>query len=166
MILSLYLTVFHSVICYSGLCLRHGGLFSYLQSCVLENCASKEVYLSVPGGLAELPLFGTEPLTFTFMFLWAVLSVEFMYIWRVIFNSVFILASLSQTLFSIGVSFYFLNNTSLKTSPRYRYTVVDLIWTPLLLSVIVRSVDVLLWVSETYFFSALFWGVFFMPLQL
>jgi len=84
-----------------------------------------------------------------------VLSVEFICIWRVIFNSLFIVVSQSQTLFSVGVSFHFLNNTSLKTSPRYHYTVVDLIWTPLLLSVIVRSVDVLLWVSETNFFSAL-----------
>ena len=125
----------------------------------LEKYASKEVYLSVPGGLAGLPLFRTEPLTFTF--LWTVLSVEFVYIWRVIFNSLFILVSHSQTLFFIGVSFHFLNNTSSKTNRRYQHTVLDLIWTPLLLSVIVRSADVLLWVSETNYFSALSWGVFF-----
>jgi hypothetical protein len=123
------------------------------------------VYLSVPGGLAGLPLFRTVPHTFIFMFLWTVLSVEFIYTWRVIFNSLFILASQSQTLFFIGVSFHFLNNTSLKTSPRCHYTVVDLSWTPLLLSVIVRSVDILLWVSEFHTSSVLCpWGVFFRAL--
>jgi hypothetical protein len=128
---SSYLTVFHSVSCYSGLGLRHGGLFN-LQFYIIRSMPLKKctwVYLEDFGGL---PLFRMEPLTFIFMFLWTVLSVEFIYIWRVIFNSLFMLGSQSQTLFFIDVSFHFLNNMSLKTSPRYHYTVVDLIWTPLL----------------------------------
>ena len=32
-----------------------------------EKYVCKEVYLSVPGGLAGLPLFRMEPLTFTFL---------------------------------------------------------------------------------------------------
>jgi hypothetical protein len=54
--------------------------------------------------------------------------------------------------------------TSLKTSPRCHYTVVDLSWTPLLLSVIVRSVDILLWVSEFHTSVLCPWGVFFRAL--
>ena len=86
-----------SLNCYSGLGLRHAGFSIICSFASSEKYASKEVYLSVPGGLAGLPLFRTEPLTFIFMFLWTVLSVEFMYIWRVIFNSLSILASQSQT---------------------------------------------------------------------
>jgi hypothetical protein len=105
-------------------------------------------------------------LTFIFMFLWTLLSVEFIYIRRVILNSLFIPVSQSQNFF-IGVSFHFLNNTGLQTNPRYQYTVLDLIWTPLCSVALLDLLIFLVWFSETNFLSILsYCVVFFTLLQL
>jgi hypothetical protein len=68
MILSLYLTVFHSTVI-QGKALGMEGFPIICSFASSEKYASKEVYLSVPGGLAGLPLFRTVPHTFIFMFL-------------------------------------------------------------------------------------------------